>query len=200
MNARRAPEPVKWRAARGTRRERDRILIVTEGSVTEPQYFQGLAKHYKATGVEVCGLKVVGDGRGDPLKVVERANQESENGRLLGRRTGYSSIWCVMDVDTHANLEEAVREAKRRRYNLAISNPCFELWLVWHYADHNAYISTSHAVKKCSDFGIKKKRIPFGFPYENVGEAIRRSKCLTAEPPENPGSQVWRVAKVIAQI
>ncbi|WP_371878865.1 RloB family protein [Amycolatopsis roodepoortensis] len=190
----------KWRAPHGSRKERARILVVTEGLVTEPQYFKGLAKHFKATGVRVCGLKVIGDGRGDPLKVVKRADLETNNGHLVGKRDGFDSVWCVVDVDTHVSLGDAIIEAKRRNYNIVVSNPCFEIWLVWHFGEHRAYLTSRHAEKISEKHGILEKRLPYDFPYGDVTLAIERSQRIETEIPSNPGSTAWKLAKVISQL
>ncbi len=111
------------RRKRVTRLERARILIVTEGEETEPQYFKGLARALRATGVNVNAI-VFGSGE-SPARLVREAAERS--GLSPGRRRSaeYDAVWCVVDVDTHETLEDALREAQRLGIRLAISNPCF---------------------------------------------------------------------------
>ncbi|WP_428981560.1 RloB family protein [Nonomuraea composti] len=50
----------------------------------------------------------------------------------------YDEVWCVVDVDQHKTLDQALVEARRGQVNLAISLPCFELWILYHFEDHTA--------------------------------------------------------------
>src|SRR3954454_12464759 len=104
---------------RQTRRERLRLLVVAEGEETEPEYFRGLAKFLRATGVDVQGVHVYGTGR-DPLRIVNEAagraglvpqNRETED---------YDQVWCVVDVDEHTTLEPACTLAVELGISLAV--------------------------------------------------------------------------------
>ena len=59
-------------------------------------------------------------------------------------------VWCVFDVEwprNHPNLRQATEKAKARNVNLAISNPCFELWLVLHFEARTAWLDSDTAGK-----------------------------------------------------
>src|SRR5690349_4060802 len=101
------------------RKERSRLLLVTEGEVTEVQYFQGMAQFLRASGASVRGVRTRGIGR-DPLRVVRTACAEAEG-------EDFDEVWAVVDVDDHASLEEALREGAQRGVPVAVSNPCFEV-------------------------------------------------------------------------
>ncbi len=52
-------------------------------------------------------------------------------------------VWLVMDVDrwTHSHLKdiaELCQQQKNTFWKTAISNPCFEIWLLLHYIDLNS--------------------------------------------------------------
>jgi len=47
----------------------------------------------------------------------------------------YNSVWCVFDVDDHPRVADARQMAADNGIELAISNPCFELWLLLHFRD-----------------------------------------------------------------
>ena len=57
-----------------------------------------------------------------------------------GRGAGFDEYWCVLDVDEHPNLEEALDMARANEISVALSNPCIELWFVLHSADQTAFI------------------------------------------------------------
>ena len=101
---------------RGTkqRKERSRLLLVTEGEVTEVQYLQGLAQRMKASGAAIRGVGAKGIGR-DPLKVVEAA---------VGMSSGedFDEVWVVVDVDDHTTLEDAIRLGATEGIPVAVSN------------------------------------------------------------------------------
>lgn len=126
---------------RPSRNPRRRILIVTEGQVTEPEYILGLRRHYRLPLVE---LKVVG-GAGVPKTVVEKALELLEESRRDARRekepaVAFAAVWCVFDVDNHPFLPEALQHAAAHKIQVALSNPCIELWLLLHWQDHSAHI------------------------------------------------------------
>jgi hypothetical protein len=47
----------------------------------------------------------------------------------------------------HAGLTEAIDHASRNGIQLAISNPCFELWLILHFQDQQAWLENDAAYK-----------------------------------------------------
>lgn len=53
------------------------------------------------------------------------------------------SVWCVFDKDnnTDQQLSEAKQLAQKHKFNIAFSNPCFEIWFYCHYENSTAHIS-----------------------------------------------------------
>jgi hypothetical protein len=53
--------------------------------------------------------------------------------RAIEEEAEIDEFWCVFDVEwprNHPGLLEAVQQAQANGIYLAISNPCFELWLM----------------------------------------------------------------------
>ena len=104
---------------------------------------------------------VIDPRHGTPLTIVRHAVAEREKclkdeGR--GRGRGYNSYWCVIDVDEHPDLAEARQVAQRHAINLAVSNPCLELWFVLHLEDQFAYIHRHDAQRRSAElFGFDKR-------------------------------------------
>ena len=50
---------------------------------------------------------------------------------------GDDELWLMVDVDHWGNkhLAEVADQAGHNQFNLAVSNPCFEVWLFLHHAD-----------------------------------------------------------------
>jgi hypothetical protein len=175
---------------------------VCEGKITEDQYFSRLVTFFRAASVNVATCRIEGLGR-DPYSVVQRAivKRDRDQGR---NGDPYNEVWCVVDVDDHNNLPEALDLAVRNEIKVAVSNPCFELWLYWHYADHAAFITTKQIQKKLKTLvrGYEKE-LPLNFPYCEYSEAKRRAlaACLNATSPcvveDNPASTAWLVVESI---
>ena len=114
------------------------VLLVCEGSETEPRYFKALRQKLKLLPVEI---EIVGQGAA-PKTVVQRAvdmlkarKQEVKQGR---KDFNYDHVWCVFDVEKpHENpsLLPALNQARDNGIDVALSNPCFEYWFLLHFND-----------------------------------------------------------------
>ena len=112
------------------------MLIVCEGANTEKQYFEQFAEFHHNSLVDV----IVEGGKGVPFSVVQAAKKlrddaASEASRKADEYIGYQSVWCVFDFDEHPNPNGAKKMATDNGMEVAMSNPCFELWLLLHLAD-----------------------------------------------------------------
>ena len=103
------------------------MLIVCEGSRTEPLYFEEIASRYR---LSTANIKVIGSGA-DPRTVVREARKERDRERRRGEQ--YDRVYCVFDRDEHATFQEACNEARASGLQLARSWPCFEFWLRLHF-------------------------------------------------------------------
>ncbi|WP_330174499.1 RloB family protein [Streptomyces sp. NBC_01498] len=186
--------------SKNTRYEHTKILIATEGVNTEPQYFEKFTALVRAKAVRVVSVKPVGVGR-DPLSVVNEAKRL----RDLEKRSGdpYDAVWCVVDVDEHASLERACIEAGRLSIEIAISSPCFEIWLLWHFENRTSWVDANTLSKLLQKRGISGKNMSDRFPYGNYPEAIARSsKCESIKvkhAPPNPHSSVPRLISALVK-
>ncbi|MFE8034039.1 RloB family protein [Thiohalocapsa marina] len=125
----------------------DRILIVSEGSKTEPNYFREIRT---ADRLHTANVEVRPSALGTaPILVVQYARELCENGdrhRNIQRRA-FEQIYAVFDRDGHGSYFDALNEAasldgKLRNDNkqtvifrAIASIPNFELWLLLHYED-----------------------------------------------------------------
>ena len=106
------------------------MIVVTEGEKTEPQYIYEFLRIHRAPNVRVEGTGF------DPQGVVEKAIELKKS---LGRGPRVH-VWAVFDRDEHLRFEEALQLAQQHGICVAVSNPCFELWGVFHYQDYAAPI------------------------------------------------------------
>ena len=107
-----------------------RILVVCEGSVTEPEYFFAFRDWVRNPRVQITLPKT----RGTPFTLVQLALRLKQEAARRARAESdenlhFDEVWCVYDVDDHPKLNDARQLAEANHIQLAISNPCFELWL-----------------------------------------------------------------------
>jgi RloB-like protein len=176
---------------------RPRILVVCEGSATEPDYFAEFSQDLRA----VISL-VVDDEGGTPKTLVERAVAEKQKAERLARRSGdlssrFSEIWCVFDIDQHPLVPDARQQAQAHGINLAVSNPCFELWLLLHFRDQNAFISRQSAQSACRHHMPGYQKHPdLELLRPGYDAAVLRATQLSSrnmrdgEPEKNPSTEV----------
>jgi hypothetical protein len=114
---------------------RPRVLILCEGTKTEPNYFRGLLQTYKLVNV------VVIEGHpSDPKTMVDDAK----------KRKGYEQVWCVFDRDAWlaSDFDNAISACDGERLHAAWSNEAFELWYVLHFQYlHTATAGTGGTVR-----------------------------------------------------
>ena len=187
------------------RAPRRRILVVCEGKKTEPLYFRALIREEALKLVEV----VIDDKSGVPKTLVERSIHLKKDAARDAKREGddflrYDAVWCVFDVDSHPNLPEAKQQARDNGVNLAISNPCFELWLLLHFQDHTAFIDRKKLQRACSErMPGYKKEAPYEVLRGTYEEAVARAESLErrhnrdGSPGENPSTDVFKLTTVL---
>jgi len=123
--------------------------------------------------------------------VVESAKARSERGG------SFDTVWCVFDVDDHSRLAEAVAQAEEFGFNVAISNPCFEVWLIWHFEDLTAHHSSWQLKRRAKKLGASDEDLVRRFPYSSYRNALERGQLCAAPVPNNPGSRVGAVIQML---
>jgi len=175
--------------------------VLTEGAVTEPGYLAQWARRNRGIHFDLA------DSGMAPLTLVQRARDYQQANRRSRRgRQGidFDEIWCVFDVDQHPNLAQAINEARQSGIGVALSNPCFELWLILHYEDQTAPIDRRAAQHRARDLGATngKRLKPDGIAtlLSGYDDARRRAQRLQAnhletgpDPNRNPSSTVWEL-------
>lgn len=183
------------------------MLIVCEGEVTEPEY---LRTFRAAQGAQTVRIRVEAPG-GDPQALVRRAvvlrdEAAADALRAQDENFRFDEVWCVFDVDEHARLQEAVRVAAAEDIRLAVSNPCFELWLLLHFADHGSHAERKrirdHLRKHLPAYGKHVRFEPLSGGYEaavkRAAELDRRHEAAGTQGG-NPSTGVYRLTERIRQ-
>ncbi len=118
------------------------ISIASEGK-TEEQYFDSLSEKLNNEIIKVDRLirDDVRDTKSHPIHVIDLLDERVEIWREYGVEA--NELWMVVDRDkqnvSKEQLEEIICNCKKKGYNLALSNPTFELWLLLHITDIAPY-------------------------------------------------------------
>lgn len=170
------------RRGRPQRQLARRILVVTEGTRTEPQYVEGLNRYLRSKGATAI-VKPVSVGK-DPLKVVQKCVEKRDEAAQNDK--GYDDCVCLVDVDEHQTLPAAVQLAEREKILLLISNLKFEAWLRWHAENKRSALTSTKLDELVTRRGlVKGKILSRSFPYHQVHEACKTARAV--DPEMRPG-------------
>ncbi|MEE1834985.1 RloB family protein [Streptomyces sp. SP17KL33] len=173
-----------------TRRSARTMLVVCGSKETERQYLQGLREHLRNPAVSV----VVRGKACSPTQLVDYAKKQ----RGLSKGS-FDEVWCVFDVDQFVDVAEAAVAARRAGIMVAVSNPCFELWLLLHFAPQTAHVATYKKLLPLLQKhvpGYDKTRVDFAVYREGRAHAVEQARKLdpTGEAHmRNPSTGVWRL-------
>lgn len=179
------------------REPRTVIRVHTEGEVTELEYLRLV----KGPDVRID----FGTPGFDPRSLVRHARDDARADRR--RRSAdrdFDQIWCVFDRDEHEDIDGAIQEARDAGVEIALSNPCVELWLLLHAEDQTASIHRGAAQKRCAELGLTEgKSIPRSAEEKlrtGYEDAKGRAQALGDAHEEsgapswaNPSSGLWRL-------
>ena len=177
----------------GRRASYERILIVSEGSKTEPNYFREIRTAYR---LHTANVEVHPSELGtSPIKVVQYAQKLFEKGdrhKNIQQRA-FERVYAVFDRDDHESYFEALdlaaslngklkNDAKQQIHFQAIASvPSFELWLLLHFEDIQAPLHRDQVLQRL------KQHIPnydkgagnsFAVSVKHLGIATERAEKL----------------------
>jgi hypothetical protein len=182
------------------------VLIVCEGQRTEPLYFNSLRRHLRLSGTKIDIVPGSISGS-DPRSIVRYARQQKKWMKRRGRR--FEHIWCVFDRDEHPKIEDAFRWAGESHFELAFSNPCFELWYLLHLTEIEEPLDTRQALRRLRrempDY--RKTASVFYKLLPRQSEAVRRAEALRqklaergSSEYENPSTSVDRLVSLLTEL
>lgn len=180
------------------------FAIATEGTVTEPGYFRPFdgIDRIKVDIIEQTDEEGQGKKEGSsPRKVLEKVEAYVKENQLCAEDG--DSLWCVIDVDRWPKDQIAELYAfcsRHENWHLVMSNPCIEIWLLYHkFADlKNLRIKTAKDAKRVLDQKGKYyyfKYLPL-MPYaiENAKNADSNLENYMPEPLE---TKVYQLAQAL---
>lgn len=165
-----------------------------EGVTTEPDYIDAIKRMDLFRESVSVDIQIQEAGM-QPMTLVERARSDKRSSSV-----DIDHYWCVFDVESpqpNPNLDRAVQMARDNDIKLSVSNPCFELWLILHFQDQTAYLSTDDAISLRARLdGSSGKEVDGALYMPRVEAAMRRAAKLRARhfgngtpfPDDNPSS------------
>lgn len=171
--------------------------MLCEGKVSEPAYVRGLKRVPEIGGRTALTIELAPE-RDVPLPLVQAAIPYTS-------REEVDEVWCLFDVEhphQHPHLDEALRLAEAYGIRVAVSNPCFEVWLVLHHRDWNRPGTTTHDAETAANacHGVNGKALDPAVILPLRHDAARRARALdtrherdgTPFPRNNPSSGMHR--------
>ena len=138
-----------------------------------------------------------------------------QENKIYASITTKNDIYClVIDTDKwELNLIDAVNEAHQRKYLVALSNPCFEIWLLMHFQDADTILKKANVLKTKKDINIiihsknicgititGKNEIDY-FP--RTDSAVKTAEILDTKPQQRLlqqiGSRVYLLVNILKE-
>ncbi len=187
-------------------------LIITEGTKTEPQYFEAIRQVINSSFHDKIKLEIYGEG-GNTLWLLERARQRVRNSAII-----YKHVWIVYDTDDfpaeHINrtAQECITlSGEETQYHALWSNQCIELWFMLHFNYVDADLHRSEYYPKLSEWLLnigqgeyaKNRADIYNILRPFLKDAIRNAKRLNEKnqhlPPSSaaPGTRVYELLELL---
>lgn len=173
------------------------FVIICEGGKREPDYFEffnGISSRIKVKPIPSE------DGKSAPNHLLNKAEEESTRNDF-----GVSDeIWFVIDTDRWRDHIHHLRDAcaKKNNWSVAQSNPCFEVWLYFHFEkllptdiDFNQGAFWKSIIPKIVSGGFNSAVHPL-----KIEMAIKNAEAVYRETgyiPEIGSTQVFQLGKKI---
>ena len=137
------------------------------------------------------------------ITLIDRAIRQRREDLFLqrkGRGSAADEYWCVFDIED--NLPRAlpiIEKAIANGFNVAVTNPCIELWILLHFVDQRASLCAPAAEGLAATYmTVKRLSIEQGRRLmETTGAAVSRARALDTMhrdngslPRSNPSSSM----------
>jgi len=184
-------------------------LIVTEGTDTEPKYFQSLKEHLNKSYKGRIQIQIFGEGD-NTLSLLRRARK-----RALASPNPFKHVWIVYDTDDfpadhvdNTALRCTALSNGETVYHATWSNQCIELWFLLHFDFFQSDLHRNEYFPKLSGYlssisagRYKKNREDmFDVLLPKLETAITNGKKLDKMNVKNPPSKCCPGTKVFELI
>jgi len=186
--------------------EYESILIVCEGTKTEPNYFKELIDDLE---LNTANVQTVSSPSTCPRKLVEFAIAKAEEEE-------HDFVYCVFDKDNHSKYHEAMQLIDGRPNIIAANSvPCFEYWIVLHYQNTTRAFYGSASKSPGDEVVEKLKQYIPGYSKGKRGtyamlkgkkmdkamiNASKVNAAATAAGTDNPSTHIYKLVQVLLDI
>jgi|GEM_PF-5612969 len=193
--------------------------LYCDGQRTEPDYFlkglKGLCKD--------LSLKIKDSGK-DFKTLLEKARLDSKCNKD-GHNEGNTFTWFISDREVSTipgvaknpeKIKKLIEEAHKEGFKVAVSNPCFEIWLLMHLDKvSSAYKTTDKCIEElakklngydCKNKGLTDAQLKQLFPdkdkYSKLRKAISNASKLDPDDSDfsiidKTGSRVYKLIEAM---
>lgn len=185
------------------RRTRRKFVVACEGEKSEEIYLRFMTANLRR--VEVVPLSTGEDGHSAPQHILERVLGEKR--RFAGQSAETIEFWMVFDVDHHFvgrnahRTHKVISEAARHGISVALSNPCFELWLLLHLEEAPVPCSKANCETRLRAHlkGYQHNRFDPTALKSGLRVAIERARALDdgERVPPSPATQLHLLLEAI---
>ncbi len=193
------------RLDRGKRIHPEYHLIVTEGTKTEPEYFESIKSLINSKFSEKIHLEISGEGQ-NTVALFNTAKRLAESDP-----NGCKHVWVVYDKDDFTaedfNITAELcknNSTSKRVYHAIWSNQCIELWFLLHFDYLQSDISRDEYYLKLSERLMAISKGPYAknrkdmfivlLPY--IQTAMNNAKKLYKEKQASPPASAAPCTKV----
>ncbi len=169
-------------------RDASLVVIGSEDTYAVQQYFA----FFRSTRIQFKALETR-EGKSSPEHVLARVDEYKEEYDIGDG----DQFWLVLDCDHWIasghikNLVWVMSECRRKDIRVALSQPCFELWLLLHFDEFPTENDLSRAdlerrIRKLVGSYDKTKVYKLPVDNDRVKTAVKRSKDRAPSPDEIP--------------
>ena len=188
----------------GRFRDRRLFVIVCEGAKTERLYFDALFVDDSRVDIITVPPPAGSEHESSPRFLLERAVRYQERHRLRKE----DQLWFVLDrdawkMDQLVDLMRRCQPHVNKSWFMALSNPCFEIWLYQHFKD------LPGETHPCQEWKRQVRRVQPGRPDQpiyarNLDDALRRAEEKDTQPNETLApvnvTKVYQLIRELLQV
>ena len=177
------------------------VVLASEDKYAVKQYFE----FFKSRRIRFKILETT-----DCMSAPEHVFERLENYLAEFEIGPDDQLWFVSDTDHWtepghiANFTRVIKLCRDKGIRVAVSNPCFELWLLMHFADPPVDLQTCDQLGDSirDVVGAYNKTKIYNLPIddESVREAINRSKVHQSDAGEIPKQMETRVHLILEEL
>lgn len=144
--------------------------IFCEGAKTEPYYIKGYLRNFRED--NKASIEVMDCNKNTPVQLVEAAIKFKASNRSIKG----DEFWVVYDREAVTKYPRALHlkawdKAKAKSINVALSNVCFEHWLLLHFVDSAGAYSSFADLKEKSALEDEVQKVCPG-PYDKASTEL----------------------------